>query len=425
MADSAWTPLLDRRLGEQATAAVRDISRALAASAPEQLTLESDASLSSGHAGIAVFHGYRALAADDDHELALCEARVDLAMDALAQSPLTAELFDGFSGIGWALQHIVTTVYAGESHDELAPIDEAVLAKMNTERWDEPYDLISGLVGLGVYAVERRSNRGVGRVLDHLEALAVDDDTGTAWFTEPRLLPEWQREQAPAGYYNLGLAHGVPGVIALLADAIANDLCADRARALLRRAVSWLLAHKLPPTSESTFSSWLARPDQRGTAEQGASRLGWCYGDVGIAMALLAAAQAMNDAEWRQEAIALLRRASVRVPGDNRVFDSGFCHGTAGLAHMFNRAYQATGDQALGEAARGWFARLLRERQPDRGIAGFPSFQPDGDEPIWVDEAGLLTGSAGVGLVLLAATTAIEPGWDRYVLTKLGGKGRG
>ncbi len=40
-------------------------------------------------------------------------------------------------------------------------------------------------------------------------------DEGVTWHTAPELLVTWQREQAPTGYYNLGVAHGVPGAIAM------------------------------------------------------------------------------------------------------------------------------------------------------------------------------------------------------------------
>jgi hypothetical protein len=37
----------------------------------------------------------------------------------------------------------------------------------------------------------------------------------------------------------------------------------------------------------------------------------------------------------------------------------------------------------------------------------------------WRAEPGLLTGTAGVGLALLAATTPIEPAWDRALLVAI------
>jgi hypothetical protein len=99
------------------------------------------------------------------------------------------------------------------------------------------------------------------------------------------------------------------------------------------------------------------------------------------------------------------------------VVDAGLCHGAAGDAHLFNRLYQATGDPAFAEAARHWYERALDLRRPDEGFAGFPSWGPDRDRKMtWIADAGFLTGAAGVGLAMLAATTPIEPQWDRLLL---------
>lgn len=95
----------------------------------------------------------------------------------------------------------------------------------------------------------------------------------------------------------------------------------------------------------------------------------------------------------------------------------GLCHGAARLGHIFNRLYQATGDEPLANAARFWFHRTLEMRHPERGIAGYAAFMPErSGEERWVDSPGLLEGAAGVALALLAATTSVEPNWDRMLI---------
>ena len=91
---------------------------------------------------------------------------------------------------------------------------------------------------------------------------------------------------------------------------------------------------------------------------------------------------------------------------------------------MFNRLFQASGDTALREAACTWFARTLEMRQADQAIAGFPAWMADPDQPEkrrWIAEPGILEGAAGVALALLAATTDIEPEWDRMMLVSIPG----
>jgi hypothetical protein len=102
------------------------------------------------------------------------------------------------------------------------------------------------------------------------------------------------------------------------------------------------------------------------------------------------------------------------------VVDAGLCHGAAGLGHLFNRLFQATGDSCLAEAARFWLARTLQMRRPGRGVGGYEAWQLDDDGKVtWIADPGLLAGAAGIALALLAATTPVEPAWDRVLLVSV------
>src|SRR6185503_9355574 len=120
------------------------------------------------------------------------------------------------------------------------------------------------------------------RVCERLEEMAVPQEAGVTWPTpEWSLLPK-DRESFPQGMVNLGVAHGVPGVLPVLARAVARGAAPESARALLHGAVAWLLSRKLPADQESVFpSAW-----GPGT-EPASTRAAWCYGDPGIAAALL------------------------------------------------------------------------------------------------------------------------------------------
>jgi len=106
-----------------------------------------------------------------------------------------------------------------------------------------------------------------------------------------------------------------------------------------------------------------------------------------------------------------------RVEG---LVDAGLWHGLAGRAHRLNRLFQATGKEPFADAARAGFGRLLAMRRPDEGIGGFQARVSGVDgRPVWADDPGLLDGSAGIGLALLAAVSAVEPAWDRLLLAWL------
>jgi hypothetical protein len=114
--------------------------------------------------------------------------------------------------------------------------------------------------------------------------------------------------------------------------------------------------------------------------------------------------------------VALACRAAERPASETGVVNGGFCHGAAGLAHIYNRLYQATGEPTLGRTAVYWLERTLDfyRLARDNGDAWV---QGSWDQKPWTwTGIELVEGAAGVALVLLAAATSVEPIWDRMFL---------
>ena len=434
MTATAWQPLLpllDRELAARARAAVEDVAAAVAETAPPPAELQPQAraaltaSLSSGAAGRALLFAYLARATGEERWADVAERLLDEAAEVVATSPLLPGLYSGWIGPAWVTAHLEGRLFEVEEGEDLnAEIDDALAERLARTPWAEPYDLIGGLVGSGVYALERLPRPSAVRclelVLERLAEMAEPagppESGGLAWFTRPELLLGYQREQTPHGYYNLGVAHGVPGVVALLARACVAGVGEARARPLLDGAVAWVLSQDVEREGRHRY------PFAVGEGfDAGPTRLAWCYGDPGIAAALLAAARATGRPDWQDAALAIARRAAAAELDDTGVIDAGLCHGAIGLAHLWNRLWQATGAADLGEAARRWYEIGLEMRSPERGIAGFAAWDVRVSllEPEWVADPGFLTGAAGVGLALLAATSAVEPEWDRALLLDL------
>src|SRR5436305_8017419 len=141
----------------------------------------------------------------------------------------------------------------------------------------------------------------------------------------------WDKEGFPQGMFNLGVAHGLPGVLPVLAQALALGAAPESTRELLRGAVAWLLSRKLPVEESAVFpSAW-----GPGVAPQ-AARTAWCYGDPGIAAALWISARASGEPAWEAEALGLARTVARRAPERCGVRDAGLCHGAAGIGHLPN-----------------------------------------------------------------------------------------
>ena len=89
-----------------------------------------------------------------------------------------------------------------------------------------------------------------------------------------------------------------------------------------------------------------------------------------------------------------------------------FCHGVSGLLQVTLRFAHDTGRPAFFEAARTLTERLLELYEPD-GLLGYRNVEPGGTGST---NLGLLDGAVGVMLALLAASTDVEPAWDRAFL---------
>ena len=347
---TTWQPILSGAPATSAWDAISAIARDL-----RQKPIDN-ASLAGGDAGLALFYAYLAEARPNEGYDEDAARHLEAAIDALANTPMLPGLYAGFTGIAFAAELLQGDPSVPEEEDPAHAIDEALLEHLDQPKWEDDYDLISGLVGYGVYALERMPRlsaaRCLERILDHLEASARRVDGGVSWWTAPELLPEWQREVHPEGYYNLGLAHGVPGVMGLLGRMIGAGVAASRARALLEGMTSWLLALRMPKAG-ARFGS-VCRPGLGPSP----SRAAWCYGDPGVAAALLVAGRAVNDPAILGAARELTFECTARTAEESGVRDAGICHGAVGLAHLYLRWHQA-GDARFLEPAREWFERRL------------------------------------------------------------------
>lgn len=393
----SWVPILDGALADSARAALRDLGTEIGhhAPSPDDLVL---------------FWAYAASELDATEHMA---DAIDRLISQLAARGGALQLYGGLAGAGWTLAHVGDP---DDCEDFLATIDRALVGALAGPGWNGHYDLVTGLVGIAVYFLERLeggrdaplAREGLQHVVSYFAAHATPIAPGLTWHTRPALLPAWQRALAPDGYYNLGVAHGVPGVLSVLARAATLADPPRGCRELVEGALAWFAAQHLPDSR--SFPAWLA-PGVVPTP----SRSAWCYGDPGVATSVWAAAQRIGApiAPWRE-----LARACATGPGIG-VRDASLCHGAFGLAHLYNRCFQASGDEDFAAAARTWIERGLAMRTPGRGVGGFLSIGSTDEDNPWVATDSFLEGAAGIGLVLLAALGDLEPAWDRLIACDL------
>lgn len=414
----SWQTLLDGKDADRVWQVVGDIAEAMRPEA-ENLAPDADPGFGGGTAGLATFYAYLGAETGERKWSDLANRLIEHSIDALSERPLRPDLYEGFTGIAWTIDHLQPLLGEDEEvevdddeDDDSDPIGESLVQVLNRP---QPFprgtfDLIGGLAGYGVYAYHALPRPAARRSLELLVERILEigepvGENGFSWFTPPEEMPDWQLEEAPNGKYNLGVSHGIAAVISVLGMCAGAGAMNDEQLAIYDRAVDWLLAQK------QNGKTWcFANSVIEGVAFH-RDRLAWCYGDPGIAGALFTAARHTGNARWEAEALDIARTAARRPMDDSRVMDAGLCHGSAGLAHLFNRYYQASDDPVLADAARAWMRYTVDMQKPGVGIAGYEFWVP----PDWVAFSGWLAGLCGVGLALLGGVSSIEPAWDQFL----------
>jgi hypothetical protein len=294
---------------------------------------------------------------------------------------------------------------------------------------DSKYDPLHGWSGVLLYAAHRAGTE-LGEQLaamayERLRDSSRQDEDGSYWtelpehfaparireFGDPSIRPFMEAAllQHPDGRVNLGLAHGNAGVIGALSAAVHAGCVPPEAADLLGQASDWLLVQR-----RSDPSLRCAFPSFKGG--DGNSRNAWCYGDPGVFLQLFHAAKVLQRPDLAKAAHDVALLAARRDAKDGMVHDAGLCHGSAGLAQIFRRAFQYTGDPVLGATAQEWIEYTLNLEQAPGAADAFVFLVNAGTmDPV----GGLLEGCSGVGLALLAAIDDGPTEWDRAMLMSI------
>ena len=345
---------------------------------------------------------------------------------ALATAALEGEpsprvgLFDGLAGL--ALATLALSRDGTRYTRLLAAVEESLvpralaLARVVASRRAGigvgSYDAISGLAGVVAYlllrADEPRTAPALHAAVRALVALADPTADPPRWHSPPELLDERMRESFPAGNLNCGLAHGIPGPLAVLALAARRELPVAGVDAAVGRLAAWVADHAIDGPWGPTWP--LAVPlDARPVHS---TRTAWCYGAPGVARALWLAGDVLDRPGDRDLALAAMA-AVYRTPVEDRHIDSPtFCHGVAGVLQVTLRFAHDTRLPMFDAAAGDLVAQLIAGYEPG-SLLGYRSVERADSV---VDQAGLLDGAPGVALVLLAASMPQPPAWDRLFL---------
>jgi lantibiotic modifying enzyme len=317
----------------------------------------------------------------------LIDSFADRLISEWSENPYNYTYCSGMSGIMDMFSYMnEKKIYSVDLKAVLPPLENYMANRMIDDIMKGKYDFLHGAMGAAYYLMnENRKISYIEQFISYLEECAEKDDGVYKWKFFDMTDTQFK--------YNIGLAHGMSSIVIFLSEAYNKNICKDLIRQLLPGAVSFILEQKynFETRNYSLFPS-LSKEDE--TTE---SRLGWCYGDLGIAVALWKAGNCLNISEYESIAVDIVENTMNRTNLEaNMIRDAGICHGTAGLVMMF---------QYFGEKMKWDKALNLKDYWLLETLKKICPYNEDIDISTACEnnEYSLLTGISGIGLVLLSS----------------------
>ncbi len=383
----------------------------------EAPTQDQQLGVLSGLSGISLFQFYYAKWADleeaEDHGIELVTKIVEYINNGYSFPTFCT----GIAGAGWVIEFLNQEEFIEiESDDLLSGLDEYLFEAMKNDIKTENFDFLHGAIGYGYYFLKRYQNTKstdlknkytefLHHLIEALKKASKEDQNGVWWMFDLRT------EEKIKGA-NLSLSHGMASIINFLSRLHAYDDFKDKTHDLLQGVVTYILNQKNEDTSlSSMFPSWI----YEGMETNVKSRLAWCYGDLGIGISLYKAGKALQNTEYQQLALQILKHATKRKDlAEAQMYDAGYCHGAFGVADIYNYMNTETKDQVFKDTAEYWMDQGLKMAIHENGDAGYMQWR--GDQNEWKNELNLLEGLAGIGLTMISHLANFETKWNECLL---------
>jgi lantibiotic modifying enzyme len=207
------------------------------------------------------------------------------------------------------------------------------------------------------------------------------------------------------------LSHGISSIIIFLSRVVESGIADKKAERMLSGAVNYVLSQEKDFSQfGSCFPNYILKDLPESVSK---SRLAWCYGDLGIGMALWRAGKALENTEWKNKGFEILLQSTQRRTfGETSVQDAGICHGCAGITMIFRRMYLETDREEFKKATHYWIQQTLNFSKFEDGFVGYKTVKMEG----MACDYSFLTGISGIGLVLLSFLENDPQTWDEIFL---------
>ncbi len=370
-----------------------------------------------GDLGNAVYWTYLYKVTGDEQYFAKADEIVSEHMDKLNEYVYNYKFAYGIPGFAWFIQFLVNNDIL-EPQEYLEELDQHIEKSLRWNYEDKHYDLFTGYIGKLLYFVERyeaTKNEYHKSVLANAvqeiykSATIQKDGEHITWLDTYTSYYVNFRGGEP--FYGFGMSHGVPSLIYFLAVCSDFGINKEFADDILRKSVRYVLDNQID--APDYFPDRLYNDGYYTKVHT----LAWCYGVLSVCISLYAAAKALKDDDLLQKVYDIVKDSAAyynlenanlgfSAPGCPNLF---FCHGTAGVGHIFHKFGKVYNDDFLKEKGDYWLTQTAKY---------LPKF-PWTDKEIY-EGTGIVEGPSGIGMIFLDRISQSEDyNWNKMFMSDI------
>lgn len=343
------------------------------------------AGISNGVLGLSMFYYYQYLHTKEDFFLTETIRVLEESLEMLNENYTSISPQNDIIEIGHYVHYLYEKgVLDYEVQSLLLEFDDLIEKILEERIATENLDSITGVFAPFNYLLKRSNkNKKLKEVIKIIARKAIEQKNDAYWSFNLRATKE--------PIIELGLNHGVSGVVSVLLDSFKNAIEKDTSK---RLAVLGLRFLETQMNKENTC--WF--PQEANTTNY-PSYQNISYGDVGIGFTFYKAGKILKEKKWTSLGISILENAaSFRDDSGKYIKDANLIYGASGLYSFFHFMNKECSKFKFHQAKEYWFNKILEKGSNNTVWAGYNTYYNGIYD---FAQLGFSQGICGIGIALI------------------------
>lgn len=252
----------------------------------------------------------------------------------------------GLCGISWIIKIILQSRQDDELVRWIKDANKILFRELKLQLSKKNLDFFDGALGLLFYFIQTEPmdvelKKQIYVFVEILERKCMSSN----W------CQKWQNEKNRYQRINLGVPHGITGLLLFLLIIKEKDIINDDITPVIKKIIDLLFSFK-EHDSMYTFPSYVDISNINKMQRKKESSVVWCYGDLSAAYAILKAGIILKNSDYIQIALPILQKTIQRSGSLNG--ELTLCHGHISRSIIYAQIYSLTADSRFKDASDFW-----------------------------------------------------------------------